>query len=280
LDGILKYTQFKHYPGFVGEGLLPRDVWVWTPPQYHQQLTTHFPVIYMQDGQNLFFAEKSYTHVTWGVVETITKLSNWGFIQPAIVVGIDNTQNRMGDYLPVKPFQTPKGKAYLAKLKGEAPEVFNRFPYVSDNYLRLTVDVIKPKIDRDFRTLSNPEKTFVMGSSMGALISLYALVEYPDVFGGAGCLSTSWPIVTPFIFPYLNQYLPNAGTHKLYFDKGSQGLDAQYAPFQAKVDDIMAEKGYIKGEDWVTRFFPGADHNEQAWRKRLHIVLRFLLGNT
>lgn len=267
----------RHYASFKLPGLLPRDVWVWTPPQYDEQREARFPVIYMQDGQNLFIPERSYTGVTWGVAETITKLSGFGFIQPAIVVGIDNTANREGDYLPTRPFETPEGKAFVAKIKAEAAEELDRFDFVADQYLALIVKKIKPRIDRDFRTTPEREHTLVMGSSMGGLISLYALVEYPEIFGKAGCFSTHWPILGAFTAPYLRTFLPRAGHHQLYFDYGTGEGDRQYVPYQAVVDEIMVEKGYHQGRDWLTRVAPGGVHHEKAWRKRFHIPLRFLL---
>ena len=267
-----------HYPKFKLPGLLPRDVWVWTPPQYHAQPDARFPVIYMHDGQNLFIPERSYTSVTWGVAETISKLSCFGFIQPAIVVGIDNTPNRMGDYLPTRPFETPEGKAFVAKLKAEAAEELERIDFVADRYLELIVKKIKPRIDQNFRTHPEREHTLVMGSSMGGLISLYALVENPGVFGKAGCFSTHWPVLGDFTAPYLRKFLPEAGHHHLYFDYGTGEGDRQYSPYQATGDNIIRKKGYHFGQDWLTRVAPGAVHHEKAWRSRFHLALRFLLG--
>lgn len=260
------------------EGLLPRDVWIWVPPDYQHNPEDRFPVIYMHDGQNLFYPERAYSHVTWGVAETITKLSGWGFIQPAIVVGIDNTDNRPGDYLPARPFTTAEGQAFIATLSEEARKKIEKFDFVADQYLKLMVEVIKPMVDKDYRTLPDLAHTIVMGSSMGGLISLYALVEYPSVFGRAGCLSTHWPMVEMVILPYLNNQLPEPGQHKFYFDYGSEGFDALYAPCQTAVDEIGLSRGYVKGRDWMTRYVPGADHHESAWRSRLHIPLRFFLG--
>ncbi len=133
-------------------------------------------------------------------------------------------------------------------------------------------------VDAAYRTRPEREHTFIMGSSMGGLISLYALCEYPDVFGGAGCLSTHWPAVKSAILPYLHDHLPTPGRHKLYFDYGTAGLDAAYEPYQRTVDALMQEHGYTPGYDWLTRQFPGADHNEAAWQARVHIPLTFLMG--
>lgn len=117
-----------------------------------------------------------------------------------------------------------------------------------------------------------------MGASMGRLISLYALVEYPHIFGKAGCVSTHWPIMGEWMVPYLRASLPKAGLHKLYFDHGSRVYDTAYPSFQHAVDEIMIEKGYTTGVDWLTHIAPGADHHECDFNKRLHIPLRFLLA--
>jgi enterochelin esterase-like enzyme len=122
-----------------------------------------------------------------------------------------------------------------------------------------------------------------MGSSMGGLISIYAISEYPDVFGGAACLSTHWPGIFSLhdnpipeaFYAYLDEHLPNPKTHKIYFDFGTETLDAMYAPLQAKVDTIMRDKGY-SAANWKTMRFEGAAHTESAWQNRLHIPLQFL----
>jgi len=167
--------KLTHYQNLKLQGLLPRDLWVWTPHDYECKPDFRFPVIYMHDGQNLFDPKKSYTHVTWGIAETITKLSAWGFIQPAIVVGIDNTINRIGDYMPTRPFDSPEGKAFISTALNNSPNALISFDYVADLYLQLMVEKIKPLIDEDFRTLTDRQNTLVMGSSMGGLISLLFL---------------------------------------------------------------------------------------------------------
>jgi enterochelin esterase-like enzyme len=120
---------------------------------------------------------------------------------------------------------------------------------------------------------------------MGGLISMYAICEYPEIFGRAACLSTHWvgtfsmennPCPDIFI-QYLKQQLPDPKTHKIYFDCGDQTLDALYPPIQQKVDQILILKGFDK-HSWVTQYFPGEEHSEKAWSKRLHIPLRFILG--
>jgi predicted alpha/beta superfamily hydrolase len=148
---------------------------------------------------------------------------------------------------------------------------------LSDPYLKFIVRELKPFIDEHFRTLPDRENTLIMGSSMGGLISIYAVCEYPDHFGGAGCISTHWPAAGGIVVDYLAQALPEAGEHRLYFDYGTATVDALYERYQEEVDQILIAKGYTQGEDWLTLKFEGAEHGERAWRERVHIPLEFLL---
>jgi enterochelin esterase-like enzyme len=119
---------------------------------------------------------------------------------------------------------------------------------------------------------------------MGGLITLYAVCEYPDIFGGAACLSTHWTgiyvvegnPVPDAVFQYLTTHLPDPENHKIYFDHGDQTLDALYPTLQKKADAIMKAKGYTE-KNWITRYFPGENHSEAAWGKRLNFPLLFLL---
>ena len=117
-----------------------------------------------------------------------------------------------------------------------------------------------------------------MGSSMGGLMSLYAIGEYPDIFGGAGCLSTHYPLGSGVMLEYMKKYLPSPKNHKIYFDYGTKGLDAQYEPYQTKADELMRKKRYKQGKNWITRKFVSDDHSEKSWRKRVDIPLTFFLG--
>ena len=148
----------------------------------------------------------------------------------------------------------------------------------SDNYLRFIVEELKPFIDGTYRTQPGRGNTFVIGSSMGGLISAYAISEYPGIFGGAACMSPHWVIGNGAVVKWLNHHLPSAGAHRLYFDYGTETLDADYEPYQQQMDEVMRQHGYIAGEDWITLRFDGADHSPRAWRERLHVPLKFLLG--
>ena len=116
-----------------------------------------------------------------------------------------------------------------------------------------------------------------MGSSMGGLISMYAMCEYPQVFGGAGCVSTHFPIGRGIALKYLQEHIPDPTSHKFYFDYGTKTVDKNYENYQKRADAILASAGYRQPEKWITRKFEGHEHSEIDWRKRVHIPLEFLL---
>lgn len=251
-----------------------RNIEVWLPPTYAEDRDARYPVIYLHDGQNVFSPATSFLGVDWGVDETMTRLIAERRVRPAIIVAIWNTANRIAEYLPRRPLSRdtdiPSGIAGGGAIKG---------PIVSDAYLRFIVEELKPFVDSAYRTSSGRSDTFLMGSSMGGLIALYGVLEYPAVFGAAACLSTHWPAAGAAMVSYLPTALPPPGAHRFYFDHGTSTLDSLYPPLQAMVDQSMQSAGYLLGHDWMTRVFPGADHSEQSWRLRVNEPLVFLLGN-
>ncbi len=260
--------KMDFYPGLESAFVDARNVEVMLPPGYDENKA--YDVIYFHDGQNVFNAETSFAGVAWEVDKAINKLLKEERIRPAIVVAIWNTSKRMQEYMPSKPSESVHKKAKKAGWKQKI---------LSDGYLRFIVTELKPFIDHTYHTLPHRENTFVMGSSMGGLISFYALAEYPEIFGGAGCISTHWPELDGVFLDYVKKNLPQPGKHKLYFDYGTETLDAQYESYQHIVDEMMKEKGFTKDVDWLTLKFNGADHSEKAWQERVHIPLEFLLGN-
>ncbi len=173
-----------HHPSFPSKFVDPRPVDVWLPPGYAAQGdASRFSVIYMHDGQNLFDPRQAFVRVAWAIDEAIVRLSQVGAIREAIVVGIWNTEKRWHEYMPQKAVGMPQAASLRKALaKNQESDV------ISDRYLQFMVEEIKPFVDSEYRTLPGPENTVVMGSSMGGLASLYALCEYPETFGRAGCL--------------------------------------------------------------------------------------------
>jgi predicted alpha/beta superfamily hydrolase len=251
-----------------------RNVDVWCPPGYADAPEQRYPVLYMHDGQNLFSAEHAFAGVDWGIVPAMLRVMQEQQHPGAIVVGIWNSPTRRRDYMPEKPLRSAAALAVAARFADE-----NGGEPQSDNYLQFLVSELKPFIDAQYRTLPDQQNTFVMGSSMGGLVSLYALVEYPEVFSRAGCLSTHWPIGEQALIDYFGAKLPAPGQHRIYFDYGTATLDASYEPFQLLMDMQMRAAGYVAEKDWITRTFVGATHSEVDWRKRVHIPLGFLLSH-
>ena len=195
------------------------------------------------------------------------------------MVGIWNTPKRRLEYLPQEAWDAApeKMQVYIENNEGGMP--------ASREYLRFIVDELKPFIDRNYRTRSGREDTFMMGSSMGGLISLYGMIRHPDVFSAAACVSTHWPLhvdlndvnATVGFIGFLDSAMPPPEATRFYFDFGTEELDGLYEPHQRLIDDMMRRLGYTEGENWVTLKFEGAGHSEVAWNERVHIPLEFLL---
>lgn len=263
-----------------------RHIDIWLPDNFDQLKAAgkKFNVIYMHDGQMLFDAKMTWNQQAWQVDKTITRLMQSGQIGPTLVVGVwNNGKYRHSEYFPQKFLQHllpgPRQLQLEANLQNK-PQ--------ADAYLRFLVEELKPVIDRQYPTLVGPDHTVVMGSSMGGLISVYALNEYPHVFGGAAGLSTHWigryeanshiPLAA---YVYLRDHLAPPQGHKIYQDHGTTELDALYAPYQNFVNQIIRDKGYVEQgaqTNFMTRVFDGTGHNENAWAARLEIPVLFLLG--
>ncbi|MCB9316917.1 MAG: esterase family protein [Lewinellaceae bacterium] len=276
------------FENFASEFVPARNVDVWLPEGYDS--TKKYAVLYMHDGQMLFDSTTTWNGQEWGVDETVSRLIAEKQIRDCIVVGIWNGGVlRHSEYFPQKPFESLTN-AELETVRQTLPanrqEQGQTFAPTSDNYLKFLVTELKPFIDSHFSTHRDRQNTFVAGSSMGGLISMYAICEYPRVFGGAACLSTHWPGVftmennpIPGAFlRYLEAHLPDPESHKIYFDYGTATLDSLYEGTQVRVDSIMRQKGFSPLQ-WKTQKFPGADHSERAWRERLEVPLTFLAPN-
>lgn len=275
----------KRHEDFKSEFVTTRNVDVWLPEGYSDK--KKYAVLYMHDGQMLFDSASTWNKQEWGVDETLTKLVKENKIKDVIVVGVWNSSNtRHPDYFPQQPYEslTQAEKDTVTAQMQRAGRTKEVFKPRSDNYLKFLVTELKPFIDKNYSTCTGRENTFIAGSSMGGLISMYAVCEYPEVFGGAACLSTHWPglwslennPVPDAFISYLKIHLPSPKKNKIYFDCGDQTLDALYPSIQAKADEVMKEKGFTE-KSWVTKFFPGDDHSERSWNKRLGTPLLFLL---
>jgi predicted alpha/beta superfamily hydrolase len=263
--------RLERYASMPSAYVAARNVDVWLPPSYGTDPQQRYPVVYMHDGQNLFDPATSYGNVDWAVDEVMTRLIEQGAVREAIVVGVWNSPKRREEYMPQRAVQGVK------KLSIPGPDI-KAADIISDRYLSFLVTELKPFIDTTYRTLPDRANTSVMGSSMGGLISQYAMSRYPDVYGGAGCVSTHWPAGDGIALDDFAAHLPDPATHRYWFDFGTATLDASYEPYQRRADEILRKAGYVEGQNWITKKFEGAEHSEKAWRLRVDQPLQFLLG--
>lgn len=220
----------------------PRQIRLYLPPSYASSPERRYPVIYMHDGQNLFDDATSYAG-EWGADETLDALAqSHGF--EAIVVGIDNGgEKRMSELLP---WPNPP-----------------RFPQAEgDAYLDFIVKQVKPLIDRDYRSRPEREHTAVMGSSMGGLISHYAIQRHPEVFSKAGVFSPSYWIAPRAEAFFGGQALPADSRVYLY----AGGREREIADGSRQMREWLAGAG-LRG--LALNINPRAEHNEAAWRAEL-----------
>jgi enterochelin esterase-like enzyme len=278
--------RIERIDSFQSQYVTPRNVDVWLPEGYDP--AKKYAVLYMHDGQMLFDSTITWNKQCWQVDETISKLIAARKIEPYIVVGIWNGGiTRHPDYFPQKPFDglTQTEKDQITRELQEKGRTQAIFQPQSDNYLRFLVAELKPFIDKRYSTYTDAAHTAIAGSSMGGLISLYAICEYPSVFGKAAGLSTHWPGTfsvdgNPFISAmrrYLQENLPDPKTHRIYLDGGDQELDALYPPLLKAVEIILRQKGYTDSTG-RSRVITGTGHSERAWSARLGNVVLYLLG--
>ena len=266
---------------FPSKNIVPRPVDVWLPDGYSKD--KKYAVLYMHDGQMLFDSLTTWNKQEWKVDEWAGQLQKEGKTKDFIVVAPHNISRiRWNDYFPAKSFDYVS-KAEQDSLLTMAKKTNFDATMNADKYLKFLTQELKPYIDQNYSVLTDKENTAVSGSSMGGLISMYAISEYPSVFGSAACISTHWPGIMPSpnnpipaaFFEYMKENLPSPKDHKLYFDYGTKTLDQYYPQYADSVDKIFADKGY-DATNFVNRKFEGEDHSENSWNKRLDIPFTFL----
>ena len=229
-------------PAVAGPGDAVRDILVATPPGYGRS-TARYPVVYLQDGQNLFDPDTAYAG-EWGLRDT---LAARGRRHPALLVGIPNLgPDRLREY---SPFDDP------VRGPGEAVA-----------YLQWIIRVVKPLVDGTFRTLPARRHTAVAGSSMGGLFALYALLAGAATFGAAWSLSPALWYGDEAIFRWLRRQPGPVGT--IYLDVGQQeGDDALFDV--RRMRDLLLDRGWTLGGTLSYREDPDGEHNEAAWGRRI-----------
>jgi len=272
IPGVTRIDHFK------SEYVQSRNIDILLPKQYDKNKNQKFPVLYVNDGQMIFDKRLNENNQSWQLDSIAQQLIKNKEIEPLIIVAIWSTENRWEEYMPedvIELLDPSNVKTKYASIQ-------------SNNYLKFLTTELKPYIDKNYRTRTDKKSTTIMGSSMGGLISWYALFKYPEVFGNAICISTHWPAVEieykhplpKAIKKYFEEHLPKPGTNKLYFDFGTEGLDQYYQAHQWTIDEILTEKRWVSRKDFVTLMFKGHGHDENYWRDRVHFSLLFLYKHT
>jgi predicted alpha/beta superfamily hydrolase len=277
--------RFIEIESMPAEGLPNQRLSIWLPPEYDLGSWRRFPVLYMHDGHNLFDLEKSNFNKIWAADRAVLSLARQGLIEPHIIVGIwAPGADRYRQYLPRPAFDRADGV-----IKSAMNDMANG-PIVSDRYLDWLADTLKPMIDRQYRTKSDARHTAIAGSSMGGLMSCYAILARPDVYGRAACVSSHWPAADPqktgleqerlaaIWISWLAESLDAPKGRRVWMDHGTATLDQFYAPYQQRVDMQFARSGWIKGIDFESRVYQGAEHEENAWAARLPEILAWVLA--
>jgi enterochelin esterase-like enzyme len=265
---------------FAARQVQPRAVTVWLPADYERKPKQRFPVLYVQDGADAFGPEGL------NLDGTITRLSRAGRMRPVIVVAVAGTALRQREYFPSKLYEL------LPPEYRKSVELVTRGSPMGDAYAAFLATELKPAIDRHYRTLAGPADSWVLGNSMGGLIALYAVGEYPKLFGRGAALSPYWPLGAPIGPPFgteagatmaanvFGTWLMRSGAdprvNRLYMDRGTAALDAMFPPFAQKIDALMPGLGWQRDATWQSRVFAGAGHDLKAWRARIDAPLLFL----
>lgn len=237
-----------------------RKIWLYLPPDYHTS-KNKYPVIYMHDGQNLFDETTSFSG-EWQVDETLNQIFKENGMG-IIVIGIDNgADKRLNEYSPWKNSKYGGGEG--------------------DAYVDFIVKTLKPYVDNKFRTRSDKSNTAIFGSSMGGLISFYATLNYPEIFGKSGMFSPSfWFSEQSFVFA---KKKGNLNHTKIYFLAGNkEGENVAFEEINQTVKDMNSVVSILKKQGFESKniketVVQGGKHNEKMWRENFKDAILWLFA--
>lgn len=243
-----------------------REIDIYLPPSYNTNPDKKYPVIYMNDGNNLFYPEISFAGIHWEVDTTIEKLAKQGLIDEVIVVGIHNTMQRNYEY-------TWQEMKFRTQSHGGGGTLYARF----------IIEELKEFVDEKYRTLKDRNNTAIIGSSLGGLISLYLGINHPETFSKLGVVSPSlWWNYGAAIKDVNN--LRN--DIKVWLDMGVNEGKMSYSDSKENyhlnnlraLKFTLSKKGFREGTDFGYFEDIEGNHNEQSWARRLHLPLLFFFG--
>ena len=215
----------------------------YVPPGYHENTLKKYPVLFMQDGKNLFFPAEAFGGQDWGVADSLQLLDGMNVIDKVVVIGI-HSGDRMAEY--TKP-------GYEA-------------------YGRSVVEEIVPKANERLRLIGGPRETGVMGSSLGGVVSFFMAWQWPEAFGAAACMSSTFSHRDDLLDRVLSE---PKGAAKFYLDSGWPGDNFETTLAMAIA---LQSRGYRFGQDFIHFAFPHDQHREEAWGSRLPLPLQLFWG--
>jgi predicted alpha/beta superfamily hydrolase len=231
-------------------GLAARSLRIYLPRGYDQNTTKRYPVLYMHDGQNIFYAQYAGSFGCWYTDTNANNLIRFGKMRETIIVGVDNSSDRFCEYDPpgcnYTDCSTPRGSAYVSWI----------------------ADRVRPYINAHYRTLADRENTGALGSSLGGLISAYMAWDWSNVFTRIGCFSSSFQVCMPFPVPPATKR-----PVRIYLDAGTSGDGLTNTMTER---DRLIRLGYVLNMDLDNAIGVGDAHNEDAWKRRSPQAFRFL----
>ncbi|PWU09732.1 MAG: hypothetical protein C5B50_26730 [Verrucomicrobia bacterium] len=260
-----------------------RTIRIYLPPSYYGELKRRYPVLYLHDGQNVFSSAGTNACFGWGNWEldtTVDELCKAGRMEEIIMVGVDSSASRVAEY-----WGSHHGTNSAANTE------FEKY----DSFL---IQELKPKIDSEYRTKSEPKHTGVMGSSMGGICSIILAWDHPEVFGRAASLSGAFQVDTNFLQDILRPYHGNAKPTRLYLDSGAVdftggddgrrsteavakeferigwGKELMHYVDEKPLAPAELEKAGLRRDKWSEA--QTSQHNEFYWRLRVWRALTFL----
>lgn len=279
------------WPDMDGGAAGKMTVWVWTPPGYGTVKGKRYPVLYMHDGQNLFDPRLAGFGKAWQIDRAISRMATRDDLRSWIVVGIESPHDRLSTMFPEAlfgdlPAAFQDRVRALFKENGEGPTLKGAA------YQRFVARIVKPRVDRTFKTLRGRSDTAVMGSSFGGLASLAAIAAYPDIYGSAAALSVTASLASPAdkgapeeqavreeiaaFGAMFNRSTMRPTANHIYLDNGTGTSDGTLEPYARALAALFEARGWKPGTEVDYRTFAGAAHDETAWAQRVDIPLAFL----
>jgi predicted alpha/beta superfamily hydrolase len=226
--------------------ILQRDhkIRVYLPPGYHENTEASYPVVFMQDGQNLFFPEEAFLGNDWSVDDTSRTLRSMNAVEDLVIVGI---------------------------YSGDRMEEYTKPGY--EKYSRSLATEIVPALEQKLRVERDRRFRSVWGSSLGGVVSFHTVWQYPEVFGVAMCMSSTFSFKDDLMERVLKEPAPDVG---FYLDSGWPGDNYEVTVAMAMA---LIQRGWRFGHNLLHLCFPHAEHDEGSWGVRLHLPMQFLAGS-